>query len=175
MGTIVAREPSPGRAGWLGAVWGLGHSAALFGASCVILALRVPVSPQVAGFLEFGVAIMLIVLGIQSLRRASGSGSARPRAASPRRPFVIGLVHGLAGSGGLALILLTTIGDPIVAIIYMALFGIGSIGGMAAWSALLALPLAAARRRSPGAARWIPAISGAASVAIGLVIVAQLS
>ncbi|HEU4333722.1 MAG TPA: high-affinity nickel-transporter protein, partial [Candidatus Eisenbacteria bacterium] len=71
MGTIVAREPAPARAGWLGAVWGMGHSAALFAASLLIVVLRVPVPPRVANLLELGVAAMLIVLGVHSILAAS--------------------------------------------------------------------------------------------------------
>ncbi|HEU4335337.1 MAG TPA: high-affinity nickel-transport family protein, partial [Candidatus Eisenbacteria bacterium] len=94
---------------------------------------------------------------------------------SARRPFAIGLIHGFAGSGGLALLVLPSIRDPIAALAYVGLFGLGSIGGMALWSALLAWPLARATRRSRHAARWIPTLSGAASISIGLLLVVQSS
>ena len=175
MGTIVARESAPARAGWLGAVWGLGHSASLLAASLLIVFLRIPVPARVATFLELGVAAMLIVLGIHSILTASDPVRAATRSASARRPFVIGLIHGLAGSGGLALLVLPAIRDPFAALAYVGLFGLGSIGGMAIWSALLAWPLGTATRRSARAARWIPALSGLASVSIGLLVVAQSS
>ncbi|HET7903839.1 MAG TPA: hypothetical protein VFM17_04700 [Candidatus Eisenbacteria bacterium] len=171
----MAREPAPARAGWLGAVWGMGHSSALLAASFVIVVLRIPVPPRVATMLELGVAAMLIVLGIHSILTASDPVRAATRPASARRPFAIGLIHGLAGSGGLALLVLPAIRDPFAALAYVGLFGLGSIGGMALWSALLAWPLASATRRSDRAARWIPAVSGIASVSIGLLVVVQSS
>lgn len=175
MGTIVAREPAPARAGWLGAVWGMGHSASLLAASLLIVFVRIPVPPQAATLLELGVAAMLIVLGVHSLLTASDPVRAATRAPSARRPFLVGLVHGLAGSGGLALLVLPAIRDPLAALPYVGLFGLGSIGGMAIWSALLAWPLGSATRRSARAARWIPALSGVASVAVGILVVVQSS
>lgn len=174
MGTIVAREKSPGRAALLGSIWGMGHSTSLLVASAVIIGLRIPLSAAVAQGLELGVAAMLIVLGIQSLLRAVPDSvtSSVPRR---RRPYLIGLVHGLAGSGGLALVVLPTLPDRFSAFIYVLLFGLGSIGGMALWSAALAVPLGRLGRSNSPVGRWIPAISGIVSVGCGIVLAAQVA
>jgi hypothetical protein len=84
------------------------------------------------------------------------------------KPFLVGLVHGLAGSAGLMLVVLATIPSRPLALAYIAVFGCGSIGGMMAMSAVLALPfaLAAARlRRFDGV---LVASAAVASVAVGL-------
>lgn len=175
MGTIVARERSPGRAALLGGVWGLGHSTSLLLASLVIIAWRIPVPPRVSGALELLVAAMLIVLGVQSLLRrppAPGEANAAPRR---RRPYLIGLVHGLAGSGGLALVVLPGLPDRLAALVYVALFGIGSIGGMALWSAALALPLGRVARSGSPLERWVPAISGIVGVGCGIALATQVA
>jgi hypothetical protein len=172
MGNIVSREHAPGRSAVLGAFWGLGHTASLLAASIVVIALRIPVPARIAGELELLVAVMLVGLGIQSLLSAS-SGSPPARAPSARRPFVIGLVHGLAGSGGLALLVLPAMRDTGTALAYVALFAAGSAGGMALWSAALAWPLGRISRRSGRAGRLIPAVSGLASVVCGIMVAVQ--
>jgi len=173
MGTIVARERSPGRAAILGSVWGLGHSTSLLLASLVVIAWRIPVPAGVTHYLELGVAAMLIVLGVQSLVRPA---PAHDLQGAPRqRPYLIGLVHGLAGSGGVALVVLPTLPDRLTALVYVALFGIGSIGGMALWSAALAVPLGRLTRPGSPLKRWIPAISGIVSVGCGIVLAAQVA
>src|SRR5262249_20670572 len=63
--------------------------------------------------------------------------------------FLVGLVHGLAGSGALMLAVLATIPSPTVAFAYIAIFGIGSIGGVMVMSTPLGLPFALARARVP--------------------------
>ncbi|MEK7315167.1 MAG: hypothetical protein AAB011_03225 [Candidatus Eisenbacteria bacterium] len=174
MGTIVARAKSPGRAAFLGSIWGMGHSTSLLVASAVIIGLRIPLSAAVAHGLELAVAAMLIVLGVQSLLRPFPDSmvSSGPRR---RRPYLIGLVHGLAGSGGLALVVLPTLPDRLSAFIYVLLFGLGSIGGMALWSATLAVPLGRLARSSSPLRRWVPAISGIVSVGCGIVLAAQVA
>jgi hypothetical protein len=72
-----------------------------------------------------------------------------------RRPFVIRLLHGLAGNGGLMLAVAATIPDPLLAVGYVAVFGVRSIGGMAVTSTLFAIPMLATTRRFAGADRWL--------------------
>ena len=67
------------------------------------------------------------------------------------RPFVVGLLHGLAGSAALTLLVLGTIPSPIGALVYLLVFGIGSTAGMLLLSALVVcdVPAAVARSRDP--------------------------
>lgn len=69
-------------------------------------------------------------------------------AAGGVRPFLIGILHGLAGSAALLLLTLTTVSEPLSALLFVLIFGVGSIGGMLAMSSALSLPLIAAGRRS---------------------------
>jgi hypothetical protein len=57
-----------------------------------------------------------------------------------QRPLWVGMVHGLAGSAALMLLVLSTIQSPLVGFLYIAVFGVGSIGGMMLMSSLLSLP-----------------------------------
>lgn len=63
----------------------------------------------------------------------------------PVRALCVGMVHGMAGSAALILVALETTMSPSIGLIYVALFGLGSIGGMALLSAVIALPLRSAR------------------------------
>ena len=58
------------------------------------------------------------------------------------RPLVVGLVHGLAGSAAVALLVLATIRDPLWAVAYLFLFGLGTVVGMMLITAVIALPFA---------------------------------
>lgn len=91
------------------------------------------------------------------------------------RPLVVGVVHGLAGSAAVALLVLTTVDHGLDAFLYLALFGAGTIAGMMLVTAALAVPLAAAARRAGGAARLLGVAAGFASVAFGVALAYQVT
>ena len=63
------------------------------------------------------------------------------------------MVHGLAGSGALMLLVLSTISSPVVGLSYILVFGIGSIGGMMLMSLFLGLPFHLTAKRF-GRTEW---------------------
>lgn len=95
-----------------------------------------------------------------------------PHAHRPARgawkPFLVGTLHGLAGSAALTLLVLAQIGSVPLGLLYLALFGIGSIGGMAGMSLALSLPFSAVAAR-PGLFRGLRIATGALSLGFGLV------
>jgi ABC-type nickel/cobalt efflux system permease component RcnA len=90
------------------------------------------------------------------------------------RPLVIGVVHGLAGSAAVALLVLTTIRDSWRAIAYLLLFGVGTIAGMMLITAVIALPLAFTFKTFAGWNRSISVASGLLSLAFGLFLSYQI-
>jgi hypothetical protein len=84
-----------------------------------------------------------------------------------RRPLVVGAIHGLAGSGALTALVLTTLPTTAARLTYMLLFGLGSTAGMAALSSLLGWPIARLQAHS-GIARGVSALVGCVSIALGL-------
>ena len=84
------------------------------------------------------------------------------------RPLAIGIVHGLAGSAAVALLVMTTIRDPWWAITYLFLFGIGTIAGMMIITAVIAMPFAFTVRRFSGWSRGMAVASGLLSLGFGL-------
>ena len=90
------------------------------------------------------------------------------------RPLVIGIVHGLAGSAAVALLVMTTIRDPWWAITYLFLFGIGTIAGMMVITAVIAMPFAFTVRRFSSWNRGMAVASGLLSLGFGLFLSYQI-
>jgi len=90
------------------------------------------------------------------------------------RPFVIGLVHGLAGSAAVALLVLSTIKSPAWATAYLLVFGLGTMAGMMLMTTAIAMPLAYTGKRFLGASRLMTLTSGVFSMAFGLFLVYQI-
>jgi high-affinity nickel permease len=90
------------------------------------------------------------------------------------RPLAIGLVHGLAGSAAVALLVLTTIRDPRWAIAYLLVFGVGTIAGMMLITAAIALPFKYSQLRFARLNRGLALASGLLSIAFGIFIVYKM-
>jgi ABC-type nickel/cobalt efflux system permease component RcnA len=90
------------------------------------------------------------------------------------RPLAIGIVHGLAGSAAVALLVMTTIRDPWWAITYLTLFGIGTIAGMMIITAVIAIPFAFTVGRFSGWNRGMAVASGLVSLGFGLFLSYQI-
>lgn len=90
------------------------------------------------------------------------------------RPLVIGLVHGLAGSAAVALLVLSTIHSPLWATAYLLIFGAGTMIGMMCMTAAIAIPLTFAGDRFAKLSRHLGTVSGMASLCFGSFLVYQL-
>jgi high-affinity nickel-transport protein len=162
--TIVSRERSLARAGSIGALWGLGHTLTLFAVGGAIIGLRLTLTPRVGLALEFAVALMLVGLGLLNLFDVRLH---RHRLADAR-PLLVGAVHGLAGSAAAVLLVLPLIEDVRWAVLYLLVFGLGTMVGMALVTIALAAPATLAARRMQSMERGLRLTSGALSVAVGL-------
>ncbi|MEK7879160.1 MAG: high-affinity nickel-transport family protein [candidate division NC10 bacterium] len=89
------------------------------------------------------------------------------------RSIAVGLVHGLAGSAAVALLILSTIKDPYWATAYLLVFGAGTILGMMGVTAILTVPFALSARRFAGLHRSLAAGTGAVSLCLGIFLVYQ--
>jgi ABC-type nickel/cobalt efflux system permease component RcnA len=146
----------------IGGLWGLGHTLSLFVVGVGVIMLNLQIQ-RYEKALEFGVALMLIGLGLNVLyqlfrqrpfhlhphrhgERVHIHPHEHPEAIGKKstglnfRPLLIGMVHGLAGSAGLMLGVLATISTAPLAFAYILIFGFGSIGGMMVMSVILGLP-----------------------------------
>lgn len=196
--TIVSGEPNWRRSSLIGGFWGLGHATSLLTLGGLIVALRINITELAASRLEILVSVMLVGLGLYAMRaaRAGFRLHAHPHRheeqgrehahlhthqshATPvhqhahrlkfgLRPYLIGLVHGIAGSGGLALLVMATAKTATAGFLYMAALAFGAMVGMGLLSGLLTLPLAALRTRYETLHLRFQMLSGVCSVAFGL-------
>jgi ABC-type nickel/cobalt efflux system permease component RcnA len=198
--TLASQKIGLRRTSLVGAFWGLGHALSLGVVGGALLVMRLRLPPAVSAALESVVAVMLVVLGALALRKAlrwrvhahphqhDGTthvhfhAHARQEAQVHHhphplqgglRPFLVGTVHGLAGSAGLALLALGAAPSLTAGIAYLVVFGIGSIAGMLLLSALMSVPLAYIEARYATLHRAVQVTAGAASVAFGLYLLWQ--
>ncbi len=173
--TLVSQEGSGRRATLLGISWGLGHmlTLVLVGTALVVAEREMPAGA--AQILELGVAVMLIVLGVraiaQTLARArtpfSPSSGPKKGYDSFSKPLLVGMVHGLAGSGALTALVLSTLPTVAARLAFVALFGVGSTLSMAVASGLLGWPLARLGARH-AVTRGLTFAVGVISATVGL-------
>jgi hypothetical protein len=90
------------------------------------------------------------------------------------RPLVVGLVHGLAGSAAVALLVLAAIRDPLWAVAYLLLFGVGTVAGMMLITAAIGLPFAYTSTRFVTMHRYLGVASGLLSLGFGLFLAYQI-
>jgi high-affinity nickel-transport protein len=161
---IASRERSVLKATWLGAVWGFGHTLTLLLVGGAIIAFKIAFTPRVGLSMEFAVAVMLIVLGLLNLFEI------RPRSVSvsTARPFLVGVIHGLAGSAAAVLIIVPLIPDPRWAALYLVVFGLGTVVGMTLITLSIAAPSFLLASRMTGMQRSLRIASGAVSLLFGL-------
>ena len=166
--TIVSERKGFWGSSIVGALWGAGHTASLLIVGLAVIAFHVQIPEKIAMSMEFLVAVMLVILGANVLikiRRGAtlhahkhihghhehahlhfhGLGEEKVHDHFPsfgKKPFFVGMVHGLAGSAALMLIVLGTISSRTLALLYIGIFGLGSVGGMSLMSAVIGLPSA---------------------------------
>ncbi len=200
--TIVSERKSLLSSLLVGGLWGVGHTISLLVAGIFVIVLRVEIGERTALALEFLVGLMLVALGANALRklwrgghihlhahRHGGRAHVHPHVhgGEPEtdtdthhgfrpnmRPLVVGMVHGLAGSAALMLLVLSTIETPLVGLAYIVVFGVGSIGGMMLMSALVSLPLYLTARRFTRANLMMRGLAGLFSLSFGLFVIYQI-
>jgi ABC-type nickel/cobalt efflux system permease component RcnA len=136
------------RASVTGCLWGAGHTLSLLVVGGIIILLKLNIAESLETPFELLVALTLILLGLNSLWHLYRTVKRREKEASEAhhhhhqsRSLIVGMVHGLAGSGSLIILISSTLPLPSVAFIFLIIFGIGSIAGMCLASLLITAPL----------------------------------
>lgn len=189
--TLVAESHSSRQGVLLGALWGVGHTISLVVVGVTLALVGATLPRRVGVAFELGVAVMLLGLGARAIasavRATPGPAGSTPVAHEHThapfhvhssilqlrrdrrrwRPLAVGLVHGLAGSGALTAIVFTQLPGIAARILYMTLFGAGSIVGMAIASGAAGIALQAVAR-SPAARRHLALTTGILSMTVGV-------
>jgi len=198
--TMVSQNRHPLKAALVGTFWGIGHTTTLFLVGLAVIIFKLTIPDELALSMEFLVGVVLVVLGAQILwdyrkKRIHAHTHAHEgempththfhsHTQSPEHQFhitahqhkslIVGMIHGLAGSAALMLLVLSTIRSPLEAIAYILIFGVGSIVGMVLISTLIGVPFAISSQRFASLQRMIRFVAGAASVALGFVVMYQV-
>jgi sulfite exporter TauE/SafE len=192
---IVSEKKNLFTSAIVGGLWGVGHTISLFVVGVLVIFLKLQISETVEAKLEAMVGGMLIILGINALRKMlqrdkihahTHTHEGHPHIhfhthdqdvaekshhrLSPRS-VVVGMVHGLAGSAALMFLVVSTIPSSAVAVMYILIFGIGSIGGMMAMSFLIGLPFHFTANRFDILNKGIRLVAGVFSLGLGAYIV----
>jgi len=184
--TVASRERSLPAALRIAAFWGIGHALTvlLVGGSIILFGAVVP--PRLGLGLEFTVALMLMVLGIANLsggldrlHRAAharaGVAEARPsRTANVFRPLGVGIVHGLAGSAAVAVLVLASAKDPGHALFGLGVFVLGTLLGMVLLSAVFSAAVSFAASRIETLRLRFAQAAGAVSFVFGLALAVRI-
>ncbi|PYS44595.1 MAG: urease accessory protein UreH [Acidobacteria bacterium] len=201
--TIVSESRSVRRSSLIGTCWGLGHTMSLLIAGVLVIALKIQISDRAALWMEFAVALMLILLGLKAILRSlrgwrihvhrhthdgrshshmhlhrpseEHAHQHRHLIRSGARPFLVGMVHGMAGSAALMILVLATIPSAVAGLIYIAVFGLGSVGGMLIMSSLISLPFILTRKRFNVLSQGLQVAVGLFSLSFGLFLTWQYS
>jgi len=200
--SIVSGETSLKRIISHGTLWGIGHTIMLAAVAGSAIFLGAALDQGVASWLEFGVGIMLALLGGHVLWRLirdrihfhthshqdgtvhlhahSHAGEVAPHNPKrhqhghpeglPWRTLFVGIMHGLAGSAALVVLTASQVADPVIGIAYVVLFGVGSIFGMAALSAVIAVPLRFTAKSLTWLNRGLQGVVGGVTVVLGFVV-----
>ena len=200
--TIVSRQRSIRSAGLIGMFWGCGHTVTILSVGAAIILFNTTMPPRLGLAMELSVGLMLVVLGVLNLTgvmqwttvRSAFNLSRLPHVhlddphkwpvmwnlreriglSQVLRPLIVGIVHGLAGSAAVALLVLATIRNPFWAVGYLLVFGVGTIAGMMSLTIAISVPLALAGARDVQFGSKAAAACGLISVALGCVLIYRI-
>lgn len=147
VGNIVTRREKLVLAIKDGIYWGLGHTSTILLIGLLIIVGKATVLDGYFGYFEAIVGLMLIILGLVRLRQILPQG----KEGNPKKEIIddrkhhhlaygVGLVHGLAGSGAMILLVMTEIQGTVNSLLYLLIFGLGSAIGMLVAAGIFGLP-----------------------------------
>ncbi|MES2733035.1 MAG: hypothetical protein V4714_14900 [Bacteroidota bacterium] len=159
---------------WRSSHWALGHSFTLILFACFILLLKSTFSLNVAGYVEFCIGPLMIWLGIVAFRRnfkkpLPHSHVHPVHQSALSRSFWVGMVHGLAGTGGACTVALTLAArDASTAVWLIILQSLGIIVSMTAYGCLFAFSMTRFTGTWQTSIKAINYLVGTFSILIGL-------
>lgn len=198
--TVLAERPSLLASGFVGLWWGIGHTFTLLLVGLIVLIGGVHIPAEFESMAESGVGVLLIVLGgklalklyrerwhvhrhhhdgqshvhLHSHQRQEDHGH-RHWMTESIRPLCIGMVHGLAGSAALMLMILATSTGVGAGLLSILVFGVGSIVGMMAIGLIISVPVVCSLSISHRLFRGVQGFASIASVLVGVWMLLKLT
>jgi hypothetical protein len=162
---LIGESRSARRGAWLGAVWGIGHTVSLVAMCVAVVGLGAMLPPAADCAFELAVAAMLVVLGARTLWQTRHHDHSRA-IRGPIQALTVGAIHGMAGSSALTAVVFAALPSSAARLLYITLFGLGSIAGMALVSGSASLWLQRIQR--PWLMTAFRVMVGTMSMAIGV-------
>ncbi len=191
--STLAYDKSLKNSSLLGLFWGFGHAISLALVGLIILLLKISIPEKISLSFEFIVGIMLVILGLNVLitinrnkihfhKHKHGnlehihfhSHKIMKKHCHEHKSFFIGVIHGLAGSAALTLLVLTTINLIWIGLIYILIFGIGSMLGMMLISGLISLPFKLISKKFEKTQKFLSISAGLLSIFLGFTIIYKI-
>lgn len=188
--TIVFRQKSIVKSAVTGAFWGIGHAIALLAVGFFVILFKARIPESITLLLEAIVGVMLILLGsnvILTMKKSMihfhkhrhgnfehihfHSHKLEKYHNHKHSSMLVGFVHGLAGSAALALIALAAISSAWIGLLYILLFGMGSIAGMVLVTSAISLPFAMIPKKLQKIEASLKLSTAIASIIIGFFII----
>ena len=123
-----------------GIFWGIGHTTTIFLVGILMIGFKLNIGENIFKNFEAGVGIMLIFLGIYRMSKLYFPKQHNHTHNTSRAAFGVGLIHGLAGSGALVVLVISQMKTPFEGLMYILIFGLGSIFGMFLAAYLFSIP-----------------------------------
>ncbi|AGK55659.1 HoxN/HupN/NixA family nickel/cobalt transporter [Bacillus sp. 1NLA3E] len=192
--TIASQSKKLWRSSLAGVFWGIGHTATLFIIGTFLIVMKGEIPEKWAMSLEFLVGIMLVYLGVTTLlsfknihlhkhdhngeedkhkhihtHEHSGKHEHKHQhhKVSYFRSLMIGLVHGLAGSGAMVLLTMSTVKSVWEGVIYILIFGTGTVVGMLFFTTIIGIPFVFSAKKI-SLNRTLTQITGVVSTVFGI-------
>jgi ABC-type nickel/cobalt efflux system permease component RcnA len=190
--TIASQSKKLLRSSLAGVFWGIGHTATLFIIGIILIVMKGEIPEKWAMSLEFLVGIMLVYLGITTILSFKNihlhnhehdgdlhkhihshdhSGTHhhhhQHKKVSYGKSMFIGLVHGLAGSGAMVVLTMSTVNSALEGAIYILIFGAGTVIGMLFFTTLIGIPFVFSAKKFSLNKR-LTQVTGAISTVFGI-------
>lgn len=174
--TIASESKNLKRSIFAGVYWGIGHTATLFIVGMFLIVAKNTITDTVALSLEFIVGIMLVSLGLNSILAFMKHRHHHPhshdisiggkKSRTHFKSFLIGLIHGLAGSAAMVLLTMSTVSTAWEGALYILIFGCGTVVGMLSFSTIIGIPFVLTSGKQVN--RYLNNLAGIISILFGI-------
>ncbi|HDX9590408.1 TPA: sulfite exporter TauE/SafE family protein [Bacillus pseudomycoides] len=190
--TIASQSKKLFRSTLAGVFWGIGHTATLFIIGIILIFMKGEIPEKWAMSLEFLVGIMLVYLGLTTvfslknihvhqhehdgeehkhihshIHSGTHEHGHQHKNGSYLKSMLIGLVHGLAGSGAMVLLTMSTVKSVWEAAIYILIFGVGTVIGMLFFTTIIGIPFVFSAKKI-SLNKTLTQITGSISIMFGV-------
>lgn len=190
--TIASQSKKLSRSTLAGVFWGIGHTATLFIIGIILIFMKGEIPEKWAMSLEFLVGIMLVYLGVTTvfslknihvhqheydgeehkhihshIHSGKHEHQHQHKNVSYLKSMLIGLVHGLAGSGAMVLLTMSTVKSVWEAAIYILIFGVGTVIGMLFFTTIIGIPFVFSAKKI-SLNKTLTQITGSISIVFGI-------